>query len=121
MKARPRLMSQRLSRGALWELVPALLFASGAHAADGLAFLQILRNGTGGVDGLKGARGIAVSADGTSLYATGNEDAAVAVFRRDPASGELAFIGRERNDVDGVQGLDRAYGVAVSPDGGRVY
>lgn len=115
-------MSQRISSIALALLLPALLLARGApaSAADGLAFLQIVRDGAG-VDGLKGARGIAVSGDGTSVYAAGDEDDAVAIFQRDPASGQLRFVGREKNDVATVSGLDRARGITLSPDSAHVY
>ncbi len=113
-------MSPRPSRAAL--LVPAFLLAAAlpAFAAGGLAFRQVVRDGAG-IDGLKGVRGLALSADGTSLYAAGDEDDALAIFARDAASGRLRFVGRERNDIGGVTGLDRARGVALSPDGLHVY
>jgi len=115
-------MSHWLPRTARALFVPALLVAVGAsaHAAGGLGFLQIVRDGAG-VDGLQGARGIAVSSDGTSVYAVGDQDDAVAIFRRDPVSGRVGFVGREKNDADGVSGLDRVRGVAISPDGSHVY
>ena len=86
-----------------------------------LTFLQALRDGQGGVDGLDGADAVTVSADGKSLYATGSVDDAVAVFRRNPYSGMLTFTQVLKDGVAGVDGLDGASAVAVSPDGKHVY
>mgnify|MGYP000524104389 CR=1 FL=1 len=46
---------------------------------------------------------------------------AVAVFSRDPASGALAFVEVQRDGVGGVDGLDAAFSVTVSPDGNHLY
>ncbi len=87
------------------------------HAAGLLTFIGLVRDGVGGVDGLDGASGLALSPDGTSLYATGFNDGAVAVF--EVAGGGLTFV--ERKNVASTSGLAGASAVAVSPSGSQVY
>jgi DNA-binding beta-propeller fold protein YncE len=80
--------------------------------------------------GLSGATGVAVSADGKSVYVAGAESDAVAVFARDPAGGGLAQLdgkagcvsedGSEEKCEDG-KALDAPGGIGVSPDGRSVY
>jgi DNA-binding beta-propeller fold protein YncE len=78
--------------------------------------------------GLDGARSIAVSPDGGSVYAASGPDDAVALFARDPVTGRLTADGCI-DDEDGgpdacsqtAAGLDGARSVVVSPDGGSVY
>jgi 6-phosphogluconolactonase (cycloisomerase 2 family) len=79
-------------------------------------------------DGLAGAHSVTVSPDGKSVYVTADFDDAVAVFKRDPASGALTPKGCvQDNDsaTDGcaqsTDGLDGAHSVVVSPDGRWVY
>ncbi len=86
-----------------------------------LSFVEVQRDGIGGVDGLSGAWSVAVSPDGTYVYAGGSIDNALAVFRRDATTGALTFIEAQRDGVAGVNGLGGAAGVTVSPDGAQVY
>jgi cysteine-rich repeat protein len=105
-------------------VIPLLLLltaSSPAHAADGLAFLGTAIDGTAGVNGLKGAQSVAISPDGAHVYVAGSGDSAIAVFRRNTASGTLAFVEQQRQNAGGVQGLGGAAAVAVSPDGANVY
>jgi 6-phosphogluconolactonase (cycloisomerase 2 family) len=87
----------------------------------GLAFVEVERDGLGGVDGLGTVRALAVSPDGAHLYAAAFADQAVAVFARDPATGALTFLEVEKEGVGGVSGIDQASSVAVSADGAWVY
>jgi 6-phosphogluconolactonase (cycloisomerase 2 family) len=87
-------------------------------ATGALTLLQSLRDGVAGVDGLAAAEGLSISGDGLNVYATGPDDAAVAVFARNPTTGLLTFVEAKR--VTGV-GLAGTAFVAVSPDGSRVY
>lgn len=92
------------------------------HPATGvLTFLGLVRDGTGGVDGLAGVRALALSPDGANLYATGFGDRALAVFQRDAATGNLVFLEREVDGSGGVDGLALPTSVVVSPDGAHVY
>jgi 6-phosphogluconolactonase (cycloisomerase 2 family) len=86
-----------------------------------LAFVEVQRDGVGGVDGLDFATSVAVSPGGTHVYVTGSTDNAVAVFGRDAGTGALAFVEVQRDGVGGVDGLENATSVAVAPDGAHVY
>jgi 6-phosphogluconolactonase (cycloisomerase 2 family) len=79
------------------------------------------RDGVGGVDGLNGAKGVAVSPDGENVYVAAPLDDAVAVFARDAATGALSYVEVERHGVGGVSGLAGADDVAPSPDGAYLY
>jgi len=90
-------------------------------SAGTLAFSAMLKDGTGGVDGLHYSRGCAVSADGKNVYvAAGGEDA-LSAFSRDPGTGAVGFLSVRRDGEDGVEGLDGVRGCAVSPDGKNLY
>jgi DNA-binding beta-propeller fold protein YncE len=86
-----------------------------------LSFVEVERDGIGGVDGLAGAYGVAVSGDGGHVYVAGFSDDALAVFDRDAMTGELSFLEVHGDGVSGVDGLDGAAGVVVSEDGLDVY
>ncbi len=86
-------------------------------------------DGTGGecADGkaLDGASGIAVSPDGAHVYVASQGSNALAIFSRDPSTGELTQVGcieefGEQVCYDG-RGLLGAISVAVAPDGRHVY
>jgi len=86
-----------------------------------LAFVEVQRDGVGGVDGLAQASNVAVSPDGTHAYVSGAADNAVALFDRDSLTGHLGFVEVQRDGVGGVEGLIGADTVTVSPDGTYVY
>lgn len=86
-----------------------------------LTFVELEKDAVGGVDGLSGATAVALSSDGQHLYVVGQTDNAIAVFARDPGSGELSFVQRKKNGLGGMSGLGGASSVAVAPDGQLVY
>jgi len=90
-------------------------------ATGKLAFVEVHRDGVGSVEGLRGAYSVAPSPDGKYVYVAGGGDHAVAVFSRDSATGGLAFVEVQQDDAGGVDGLQVALSVAVSPDGRYVY
>ena len=90
-------------------------------ATGQLTFVQVLKDGVSGVDGLYGANSVTVSPDGSHVYTTGDSDNALAVFRRDLATGQLTFVQMLKDGVSGVDGLNGANSVTVSPEGGYVY
>lgn len=90
-------------------------------ATGALTFVQAVKDGAGGANGLDGASSVAVSVDGTSVYATGPNEDAVAVFARNLGTGALTFVEMEVDGVNGVDGLDGATGVVGSFDGRYVY
>jgi polyhydroxybutyrate depolymerase len=71
--------------------------------------------------GLAPSRTLAVSPDGAHVYVAGFTAKAVTAFQRDPATGRLTRLASWRDGVDGVQGLDGAFGIALSSDGTSVY
>jgi hypothetical protein len=95
---------------------------------------------TGADSGLDGIRAVAVSADGTSLYAVSPDDDAVARFDRDPATGVLTYQGCITGETESGpagtnactqiasatasgadSGLDTPFAVALSADGTSLY
>ena len=92
------------------------------HAATGaLTFLGATYDSLGGNDGLDGANQIAISDDGAHVYVAASVDHSVALFARSPALGSLSFVEVHRDGVAGVDGLDGATAIALSPDGKNVY
>jgi len=87
----------------------------------GLTYLGQVEDGVGGVDGLDRAVGLVISADGRLLFVCGVDDDAVAVFRRDPASGALTFLEVFRDGYLGADGLAGAFIPALDPDGEFLY
>src|SRR5262245_14418426 len=70
-----------------------------------------------GAAGVLGGVSVTVSADGAHVYAAGISGNEVVAFARDPATGALTRIDTERDGVAGVDGLQFARSVALSPDG----
>jgi DNA-binding beta-propeller fold protein YncE len=75
-----------------------------------------------------GVRGVTVSADGGSVYATNFAFGQIDVFSREPSTGALTYescIGRELGSACattiGSNALTGAYSIAASPSGGSVY
>jgi poly(3-hydroxybutyrate) depolymerase/6-phosphogluconolactonase (cycloisomerase 2 family) len=91
------------------------------RATGRLTRLASWRDGVGGVQGLRGADSIALSADGTSVYVAGYYGHSVAVFARDAGTGLLSFVQAVESGVEGVQGLKGARGMVVSPDGTHLW
>jgi hypothetical protein len=81
----------------------------------------VFRDGVGGVDGLDGASGIVISPDGEDVYVTARNEDALAVFARNAATGLLTPTTVLRDGVGGIDGLDGAVGLALSPDGANLY
>ena len=79
------------------------------------------KDGTDGVDGLGGARTVAVSPDGGHVYVGGQHDDALAVFSRDATTGALTFVESIFDDLGGVDGLDHPSFITFDPDGSHVY
>ena len=65
--------------------------------------------------------GVRLSPDGAHVYAVGLTDNAVTAFGRDAATGMLTRLASWQNGVGGVEGLNGAFALALSPDGTSVY
>ena len=119
----------------------AALFAPGATAGAPGTLLQVgcVQDKSGGPvmgcivgRGLRNTAFLAISPNGLHVYATARDADAVAVFQRNPRTGELEQLpgetgclsdpGPGHDPTCGTAGpLDRAYGIAVAPDGRHVY
>ena len=84
-------------------------------------YLGQVKQGVLGIQGLLGVSGLAISVDGTQLYATSFLDSSLVTFSRDSEDGSLLYLGRERDGVDGVNGLGGAREVSPSPDNRHLY
>jgi predicted outer membrane repeat protein len=95
-------------------------------ASDGtLSHIRTYKDGIGGVNGLAGVSGVAISPDGRYLFATGYGDKAIVVFERDATTGLLSLAQLiQRNPLSGGPAqplLDGARDIRISPDGASVY
>ena len=96
--------------------------ASGEQSlTEALTYVEMKKDGVGGIDGLDGAKLVTVSPDGNHVYAAAENDDAVAVFSRNSSTGALTYVEMKKDGVGGVDGLDGAQSVTVSPDGNHVY
>jgi 6-phosphogluconolactonase (cycloisomerase 2 family) len=86
-----------------------------------LSYVNTKVDGQGGIDGLGGANGLAMSPDARTVYVTGASDDSIATFRRNRKTGKLRFLNAKLDGQGGVDGLDLAEGIAVSPNGKSVY
>ncbi len=76
---------------------------------------------TGTDTGMLFGGGVAVAPDGRHVYAAFYDNDSLSVFARDPSSGGLELLEILFDDTGGVDGLDGAGGVVVSPDSRFVY
>jgi len=91
-------------------------------ATGWLTQIQRLQNLVGGIDGLRGANTVRLSANGKNLYATGFFGDALSVFSRDTTTGLLTQIQvLKDNTPQAPDGLDGALWITVSDDGENVY
>lgn len=93
-------------------------------ATGDLTFIEVHKDDgqTGGtIDGLHSAQRLNISSDGEFLYVPSSIDDAVVVFSRDTDNGTLTYVETQKDGVGGVNGLDGAFQVAISPDDTHVY
>ena len=86
-----------------------------------MTFVEVEKDGVGGVDGLYGVISVTVSPDGKYVHSASVTDGAVAAFGRNATTGELTFVEDEKGGTGGVDGFDRAASIALNPDGKRLY
>jgi 6-phosphogluconolactonase (cycloisomerase 2 family) len=82
-----------------------------------LTQLVVYVDDVAGVDGLQAATSVKLSPDGQHLYVTGQGESSVAIFGVDEITGELTYITKVTNGVDGIANLQGARSLAISPDG----
>lgn len=83
-------------------------------------------NGNGGISLMDAPRDIEVSPDGRRVYVAARDASSVLIFDRDlnqssATYGGVTIVEQRRDGVDGVEGLDTVYALAVSPDSRHVY
>ncbi|MCH6258393.1 beta-propeller fold lactonase family protein [Puniceicoccaceae bacterium K14] len=86
-----------------------------------LVFVEAYSDGVDSVDGLNGVYSVAVSPDGKYVYAAAINDDAVSVFTRNESNGELTFSSIIRDGENGIDCLNGARSIALSPDGEFLY
>ena len=86
-----------------------------------LTYVEVQKDGVGGVDGLATASSVVLSPNGKHVYVAGKSDNAVAVFSRNSSTGALTYVECHKDGVGGVDGLSGSESVTVSPDGKYVY
>ncbi|MBK9942837.1 MAG: beta-propeller fold lactonase family protein [Kouleothrix sp.] len=96
------------------------------NGLDGsVARVRTYKDNAGGIDGLDGVSGVALSPNSKYLFATGFNDKSIAAFTRDTETGLLSFSQLvQRNPLVGGPALpllDGARDIGVSPDGTSVY
>jgi len=92
------------------------------NSTDGsLSMIQRIEDNVAGVDGLRGAYSIGLSPDGNTLYVTGSEEDALAVFNRNVVSGQLNFVEIHKKGTGGIGNMAYPLETMVSPDGMNVY
>src|SRR5262245_3928000 len=96
------------------------IFARDA-ATGALAFVEQVKNGVDGVQGLSIPEDLVVSPDGSNVYVAAFGNQSVLSFARDTVSGKLAFLGRLSNGVGGTSNVSFPSGMVISPDGLHVY
>ena len=107
---------------ASWDDDAVAVFSRDAYDSGKLSFVHVLKDGVGGVDGLNGASSVTISPDGNYVYVASYDDDAVAIFSRDTDDrGKLSFVDVLKDGVGGVDGLNGASSVTISPDGNYVY
>ena len=86
-----------------------------------LSYVEMKKDGSGGITSLNGANDLLVSPDGQYLYVTAPNDDAVTVFNISTSTGALTFVEAQVDGILGVDGLDGAFGIVASPDNLHVY
>ncbi len=79
------------------------------------------RNNSDGVRGLKRVNCLAITPDGSNVYAAGRNDHSVAVFARNTETGDLFYVERERDKRNGITSMRYPSDAVVSPKGAHVY
>ena len=86
-----------------------------------LTYVQTIKDGVGGVDGLNGAHQCIVSPSNNFLYVVGYIDDMVSVFSRNVVTGVLTYVQSYQDGVGGIDGLNTARGLSIAPNGTTLY
>jgi 6-phosphogluconolactonase (cycloisomerase 2 family) len=117
-EARARTAVIAIAVGIGTTLVPV---APASAAAAELTFLEVEKDGVGGVSGINQPLDLAFAPDGDNLYVVGGASNSVAAFHIDSGEADLDFDAAVVDGSGGVDGIAGARGIAVSPGGEHVY
>jgi 6-phosphogluconolactonase (cycloisomerase 2 family) len=70
---------------------------------------------------LTGVRSLAMRPDGKIVYTAASGDGAIGIFSRNQITGLLSFSASYKNGQDGIDGLNSAASLCLSPDGNNIY
>ena len=99
----------------------AVVVFSRNTSTGALTFVQEICSTDAGIEGLDGASALEISGDNKTVYVASANDNTVSVFKRNNSTGELTFIGHEKDGMDGVSGLSGPTDVVVSPNNAHIY
>ncbi len=99
----------------------AIAAFSRSATSGSLSFVDVYLDGSGSIDGLNGANGVAVSPNGSQVWAAGQLDNSVVLFERNQSAGELHFVKQVEDGVDGFEGLNGVTMSALSPHSDFAY
>ena len=86
-----------------------------------LTFVEMVKDGANGVDGLGAVSSLTTSADGRFVYSAARTDYSISTFSRDTVTGRLTWIETIRDNTGLVDGLFGYTSVVVSGDDAHVY
>jgi 6-phosphogluconolactonase (cycloisomerase 2 family) len=86
-----------------------------------LSYMGVVKDSIPGIDGLDGAYWVAFGPDGSHVYVAGYYDDAVTLFSRNAETGALSHVETIKDGDPGINGLNGASALALSPDGAHVY
>lgn len=86
-----------------------------------LEFVDAQINELNGVSGLTNTYDVKVSPDNRHVYATSEADNALLYFSKNPDTGQLTFLGKYEDGLNGIEGLSGAFLMDFSPDGNYLY
>lgn len=85
-----------------------------------LTQIDVEQNLVAGVDGLELPNAVVASSDGRHVYTASGLSDSIAFFGRSAIDDSTTWIGLVRDTAPGVDGLNGATGIAITPDGGWV-
>lgn len=95
----------------------AIIVISIDQTTGDLSYVQEVRDGVGGANGISGCTDVTISWDGMSVYGAGPNADEIGVYDRDASDGSLTYVERLWDGSGGITQMDRPCSIEVSPDG----
>lgn len=99
----------------------AIVVFSRNAGTGALSHVQTLVDGAGGVDALDGAIAAQVSSDGNFVYVVAEAEDAISVFTRNTGTGMLTQLQAISDTTAGIDGLNGANALVLSPNNDFIY